>query len=479
MQPLSTTRDAAALVVQSRVCDTQSCCSCLVNQRPADVKNPITLAKMILETSSQPLSLRRVAPNILVGIGAKEFAYEHGIVTIPNDFLVSKNARDRFIRWNDDLQRAEGKAMEAVSPISPENSHAVAAYEQEAVPSGAGTCRDHAKAILTGTWNEGQPDSPDHGPVTSAAGIDQILSRPLTPSGSRQARTPPRSPLSPTEASHSEAADTSTHSSNTKRQRVLGPRGGSGPRFMMRPLGPVVSAADTTSGNPNHDGSILDECTAPPEQVSSPATELAPELDGSHPTEEHDFGGLDRLTDTVGAIAIDLKGNIAAASSSGGIGMKHQGRMGPAALVGIGTAVVPVDLTDHDQTSVAAVTSGTGEHMATTMASQRCAERLYYNQRRGPGGTLVSEFDEDAIMESFVNDDFMNHPGVKNPSSVGAIGVMAVKKTRNGHYFYFAHNTDSFALASMSSVDKDAKVVMSRIGENTKIARGGSRTKVD
>lgn len=36
------------------------------------------------------------------------------------------------------------------------------------------------------------------------------------------------------------------------------------------------------------------------------------------------------------------------------------------------------------------------------------------------------------------------HPSVKNSHSVGAIGVLSVKKTKDGLYLYFAHNTDSF-----------------------------------
>ena len=185
----------------------------------------------------------------------------------------------------------------------------------------------------------------------------------------------------------------------------------------------------------------------------------------------------DAITDTIGAIAIDGQGNIAAGSSSGGIGMKHRGRLGPAALVGVGTAVVPLDPNDADGLTVAAVTSGTGEHMATTMASQRVAERLYSNTRRGARGEDVPEEDESSILESFIVRDFMGHPGVRGCSSVGAIGVMAVKKSRQGHYLYFAHNTDSFALASMGGQDREPVVVMSRLPEGGDIAQGARKVR--
>ena len=197
------------------------------------------------------------------------------------------------------------------------------------------------------------------------------------------------------------------------------------------------------------------------------------------PGEDWAHQDQDMVTDTVGAIAIDLHGHIAAASSSGGIGMKHQGRIGPAALVGIGTTVIPEGPSDPDSVSVAAVTSGTGEHMATTMAAGKCAERLFHNTRRGPGGQNAEEWDETAVMESFITDDFMNHPGVKNQSSAGAIGVMAVKKARTGVYFYFAHNTDSFALASMSSRDHEPLCVMSRLGDRRDISQGARKMASD
>lgn len=114
----------------------------------------------------------------------------------------------------------------------------------------------------------------------------------------------------------------------------------------------------------------------------------------------------DNITDTVGAIAIDCHGNIAAGSSSGGIGMKHCGRTGPAALVGVGTSVIPIDPDDSEKTCVATVTSGTGEHMATTMAARTCADRLYSCVRKGEGGEY-EEVPEDEAMETMIQRYFM------------------------------------------------------------------------
>ena len=187
----------------------------------------------------------------------------------------------------------------------------------------------------------------------------------------------------------------------------------------------------------------------------------------------------DSITDTVGAIAIDLNGNIAAGSSSGGIGMKHSGRIGPAALVGVGTAIVPQADDDPDATAVAAVTSGSGEHLATTMASYKCADRLYHGRRRGRAGADEEEWDRmDAILQSFIANDVVGHPGVRSQSSTVAIGVMAVHKCRTGFYFYFAHNTDSFALASQASSEREPLCVMSRTVEAGSIARGARRINV-
>lgn len=180
----------------------------------------------------------------------------------------------------------------------------------------------------------------------------------------------------------------------------------------------------------------------------------------------------DNITDTVGAIAVDKWGQIACGASSGGIGMKYRGRVGPAALVGVGAAVIPRDPDDKEQASVATVTSGTGEHMATTMAATTCAERLYQSVKKNKGGEYA-EVTEDEALKLMIENEFMGHASVKNSNSAGAIGILGLKKTRTGIFLFYGHNTDSFALASMSSDDDVPKCTMSRSTGNGSVAQGG------
>jgi len=240
-------------------------------------------------------------------------------------------------------------------------------------------------------------------------------------------------------------------------------------------MGSMLVAEHTRPGSSDGPASPIDSMET---SVFAPQLGLSQEGTAESPSKLFNAEDEDLITDTVGAIAIDIYGHIAAGSSSGGIGMKHRGRVGPAALVGIGTAVIPADERDEGRIAVAAVTSGTGEHMATTMASQKCAERLYHNTKRARGGADIEATEEEA-MEAFVQADFMGHPGVSGSNSAGAIGVMAVKKTNYGYFLHFAHNTDSFALASMHSNEKDAKCVMSRLGDHGNIVQGGRKIRID
>ncbi|KAI8956948.1 N-terminal nucleophile aminohydrolase [Daldinia sp. FL1419] len=440
-----------------------------------NIRNPISLAKMILLSSNKPLSLRRVPPNLLIGEGAKEFAQESGMLLVPNQWLVSRNARDRHIRWQEELRRAEGRI--SLPPASSAYDKAFDNNHNNEISKIAHP--DHTTAILTGTWNEGQPDSPASPSSSGNNEIPVLIKNDLD-------QIPPKAHVERSPLNFLAAPS----GSKTKTGEIPSPAP-KRPRFSPDQSNESLKSTSSTSISHDMTGAGLHDGTSPEASADPFTPQTRPVLvttttscSGTSPLigtvhDHRNYEKEDKITDTVGAIAIDMTGKIAAGSSSGGIGMKHRGRIGPAALVGIGTAVVPIDDKDQDGVAVAAVASGTGEHMATTMASQKCAERIYQGTRRGPGGRDVAEEDESSILQNFIANDFQEHPGVKYSPSTGAIGVMAVKKGPRGYYLYFAHNTDSFALASMGSNDIQPACVMSRGKEGSsglgRITQGGRK----
>ncbi len=343
-----------------------------------EVLHPIAVARLVLDASTKPLSLRRVAPNLLVGLGATQFASENDVSVKPHSALISPGARERFLRWQSDMA-TDRKAR--LTRLGPTQQIIVNNTDTLTGPDAANTGNPRIAALR----NEAQPNSPSLQP--SAPELQNGSGRPAIPSP-RSSTTPALTP----ESSPSHA--------------YLRPEAASNPRYRHDGHEEQISGESADES----DGSFID----PDPPLTRPYTAQTTEADlslstaGLIPdTTTGLLDGEDAITDTVGAIAVDSTGNIAAGSSSGGIGMKHRGRTGPAALVGIGTAVVPVRANDKDQTCVAAVTSGTGEHMATTMASSVCATRLYTNTRVDKHGNLV-ETDEDNAMMAFVNDDFMS-----------------------------------------------------------------------
>ena len=267
-------------------------------------------------------------PNLVVGSGAVDLAFEHNVPVVPNDDMVSENAKSRWVKWREDLEKFDSDADPTTIDTTPLREEAFA------------SC-----------WNESQPYSPR----LHAAELSE--------------------PSRLSKQDHKEVMRSST--------AARGALVGNDEQFNS------VNESKQHSRD-DEDGSFIDD---------------NPEL--SKPTQSTSLNhNNDMITDTVGAIAIDCLGNIAAGSSSGGIGMKHSGRVGPAALVNVGTAVIPIDASDLKKTSVASVTSGTGEHMATTSAASTCASRIYSSIRRTKNGELEA-VDDDGAIKTFVERDFM------------------------------------------------------------------------
>ena len=71
---------------------------------------------------------------------------------------------------------------------------------------------------------------------------------------------------------------------------------------------------------------------------------------------------------TVGAVAVDVDGRVAAATSTGGLTAKRWGRVGDSPLIGAGTYA--------DDRSAAISATGTGEHFIRAVAAHQLAERV-------------------------------------------------------------------------------------------------------
>lgn len=349
----------------------------------------------MLDASTKPLAFNRVPPNLLAGAGASEFAFEQGIPILPANSLVSRGSRERWLRWNHELQLLELQRQEKEwDPAWRASRKPTPIRTPEKRRNTSPASSQRSGRSINSPSNLGHKDyspSPD-GSVKDDPDYEMDMdSSPLHRSVDNMAE----------DGASDADADAETDPDYT----------------------PIASEFNRTFSVSRENSPDIFEYLAHIEgsSVGSPGSETVPV--GSEILEpSRRFGDLfmdqDDISDTVGAIAIDCNGNIAAGSSSGGIGMKHSGRTGPAALVGVGTAVVPVDVDDELATSSAAVTSGTGEHMATTMAAGICAERIYASTRKVLGKPGVLEMvTEDEALKAVIEQEFMGvcFPSCCNP----------------------------------------------------------------
>jgi taspase (threonine aspartase 1) len=415
------------------------------------------------------LTLRRVPPNLLVSQGATEFAVEMGMPILPHDALVSPAAKDRWLRWRADLKAAERKSKKSGAhpscwkvrtDVAPGDEiaqmrmreqhtqsllHGRAKTDRSPSPLYDDLPYEHAENVSdtpsdpsmalsepsSGSWRGDDrivtPDTFDQSSVCVGIRPGTVMESSRHAFINSTQKVPTVSHFEDHKVKQDMASDSLAEDAEMEDMH-------NGPVHIASPSGrrswadgsgegsESTSSAGTTKAagcNPSPSAAlnaplpptpgdklmtIPSPCVTTPLNRVSKTAPLAPLRAGPLPLrEERDE---DHITDTVGAIAVDSWGNIACGASSGGIGMKYRGRVGPAALVGVGAAVIPTDPDDPEQSCVATVTSGTGEHMATTMAATVCAERLYQSVKKSKGGEYV-EVTEDEALSAMIQNEFM------------------------------------------------------------------------
>ncbi|KAI8924101.1 nucleophile aminohydrolase [Entophlyctis helioformis] len=110
--------------------------------------------------------------------------------------------------------------------------------------------------------------------------------------------------------------------------------------------------------------------------------------------EDSEPGAETRVYDTVGAVVMDDTGAITAAVSSGGISLKHPGRVGEAALYGTG---VWAQRRSSGRPGVGISVTGMGEQIIKLMVASRLAERLGADTA-GDAGHVVTDFVERDVL---------------------------------------------------------------------------------
>ncbi|NXF62437.1 TASP1 aspartase, partial [Ciccaba nigrolineata] len=168
---------------------------------------------------------------------------------------------------------------------------------------------------------------------------------------------------------------------------------------------------------------------------------------------ENDSGTLD----TVGAVVVDQEGNVAAAVSSGGLALKHPGRVGQAALYGCGCWA-----------------ENTGAHTPYSTAVSTSGICYFYKYFKKLLSFSVISLQIPTLLETMQN-KFIGSPFLANEDGVLG-GVIVLRSCRCSAEpessqekptllveFLWSHTTESMCVGYMSAQDGKAKTHISRL----------------
>ncbi|KAG1858195.1 nucleophile aminohydrolase [Suillus subluteus] len=226
------------------------------------------------------------------------------------------------------------------------------------------------------------------------------------------------------------------------------------------PLGRIRPMTLVASGAYSFASSQGIQTVAPNEMISPRATQewqkWKSRLD--HPV-DGDPGNLpqDAMQDTVGAVAWDNEGNLAAGVSSGGLLLKYSGRIGEAATFGAGCWA---QQSRCERSGMACSISGAGEHIMRGGLARVLGEALQSQQSDD------SELDTHHILLRVLNQQFtepMRQRGEQMPNA----GVLLLTKEQGEddeavRKLWCAFTTESMAVAYASTTIPSPKASILR-----------------
>ncbi|KAL5008296.1 hypothetical protein ScPMuIL_013877 [Solemya velum] len=160
------------------------------------------------------------------------------------------------------------------------------------------------------------------------------------------------------------------------------------------------------------------------------------------------------ISDTVGAVCIDGYGHMSSAVSSGGIPLKHSGRIGPAAVCGSGCWAY--DCKGEDRPGVAIAVSGSGEDLMRTHFARECAQSVVTWDSASRG---VSQ----AFTDKFLTSEFL-WDAKERLAGVLVLRQDRLEEKRNVEIVW-SHSTSSMCVGYMLGNDSRAKALISRLPE--------------
>ncbi|KAH9832184.1 nucleophile aminohydrolase [Rhodofomes roseus] len=202
-----------------------------------------------------------------------------------------------------------------------------------------------------------------------------------------------------------------------------------------------TTVLNSVSSSETIGGCSADECPVLQTQVCAPSLVAT------------DHSSLHDVQDTVGAVACDAEGSFSAGVSSGGLLLKHPGRIGEAAMYGSGCWAA--GLSHGDVCGAACSVSGAGEHITRAALARSVVEALE-----------VSDVDTHETIRRMLLDNLRaaRHGQEEGLPQAGILLLIRerVSEGTSVPRLWCAFTTESMAIAYASSLDPKPKALILR-----------------